>query len=150
MTKKCGGTCQQEKPIEEFDFKDKKKGTRRSYCTLCRKDMLKKYYKENTEYYKKKARARNSLIRRENYEKLYLYLQQHPCVDCGETDIVVLDFDHRDASLKTKAVTNFVRDTHSWASIMEEIAKCDVRCSNCHRRRTAKQFRWRRAAVDQE
>jgi CubicO group peptidase (beta-lactamase class C family) len=31
---------------------------------------------------------------------------------------------------------------YAWANIQEEIAKSDVRCANCHRRRTALQFDW--------
>ena len=61
------------------------------------------------------------------------YLLEHPCVDCGETDPVVLDFDHlRD---KTKNVSALLKST--WTRILREIEKCDVVCANCHRRRTA-------------
>lgn len=61
------------------------------------------------------------------------YLLEHPCVDCGESDPVVLDFDHlRD---KTKNVTAMLNST--WPRIRREIEKCEVVCANCHRRRTA-------------
>jgi hypothetical protein len=30
----------------------------------------------------------------------------------------------------------------SWKDLLNEIAKCDVRCANCHRIRTAQQNRW--------
>jgi len=35
-----------------------------------------------------------------------------------------------------------VHDGHSTASILEEINKCVIRCSNCHRKKTAKDFSW--------
>jgi len=62
---------------------------------------------------------------------IYDYKSIHPCVDCGETDPIVLDFDHRD--MKRKSFSLLV--SRSLATIMNEIAKCDVRCANCHRRR---------------
>lgn len=148
--KRCTGPCKDVKPIGEFDFKDKKKSIRRSYCTICRRLLLRDHYKRNKGYYKKKTKQRNKNIRAENYEKLYKYLLEHPCVDCGEDDLVVLDFDHVDRNLKISAVTFLVRSAYSWRAIEEEIKKCEVRCANCHRRRTAKQFNWRRALVDQE
>jgi hypothetical protein len=72
------------------------------------------------------------------------YLQTHPCVDCGETDIVVLQFDH--LSDKTRDVSTMLTGTWSWAAIDREMAKCDVRCANCHRLKTALRYAERRAA----
>ena len=66
------------------------------------------------------------------------YLLSNPCIDCGEADPVVLEFDHRDN--KTANVSDGMRRGWSLKRIMEEVAKCDVRCANCHRRATAKSF----------
>lgn len=67
------------------------------------------------------------------------YLLEHPCVDCGETDITVLEFDHlRD---KTKDVSALMKGTSSWSRIEAEILKCAVRCANCHRRETERRRR---------
>jgi len=64
--------------------------------------------------------------------------KNHPCADCGESDIVVLEFDHqRD---KVADVSLLARDGYSLDKIKREIDKCEVVCANCHRRRTAKQF----------
>ena len=57
------------------------------------------------------------------------------CVDCGERDVVVLDFDH--VRGKAANVGDLVRNEVSIARIDAEIARCEVRCANCHRRRTA-------------
>jgi hypothetical protein len=74
------------------------------------------------------------------------YLMEHPCVDCGETDPVVLDFDHVRGD-KVENVAHMVDKAYCKSTIETEIAKCEVRCSNCHRRRTAKLFGWKRLAL---
>ncbi len=79
--------------------------------------------------------------REENKVLILEYLKVHPCVGCGQSDPVVLEFDHRDRTTKTKAVTR-VALTKPWKRVLAEIAKCDVRCVVCHRRRTAKQMNW--------
>lgn len=56
------------------------------------------------------------------------------CVECGERDVDVLDFDHR--ADKRHTISAMPRGGYSVASIRAEIAKCEVRCGNCHRRRT--------------
>lgn len=62
------------------------------------------------------------------------YKETHPCVDCGEEDIRVLQFDHRDPSEKLDKINNILSNK-GIAALMAEIAKCDVRCANCHQRR---------------
>lgn len=62
---------------------------------------------------------------------------EHPCVDCAETNLVVLDFDHlRD---KRWNVTYMVSAGFPWSTIALEIAKCQVLCANCHRIKTARE-----------
>jgi hypothetical protein len=53
------------------------------------------------------------------------------CVDCGITDIRVLDFDHVRGT-KRASVSDLVRVGAGIERILDEIAKCDVRCRNCH------------------
>ena len=69
-------------------------------------------------------------------------MKSNPCVDCNEADPIVLEFDHRDDVEKIAEVGKLVANGYKWETIKEEIDKCDVRCANCHRRRTAKQFNW--------
>lgn len=60
------------------------------------------------------------------------------CVDCGyNAHPAALDFDHRDPSSKLFGLSSGGK--FGWDKVMAEIAKCDIRCSNCHRIRTAEQ-----------
>lgn len=147
MVKMCGGPCKQVKPLSSFGWKNKAKGRRRSYCDECQKTYLRNHYQENKPYYKNKAKVRNKKTKDENYDKLYEYLRSHPCVECGEDEIILLEFDHISTVDKVDAVTELVRGAYSWAAVQKEIDKCRVLCLSCHRRRTAKQFKWRRANV---
>jgi hypothetical protein len=64
-------------------------------------------------------------------------------VDCGETNPVLLEFDHVRGS-KLNSVCNLIRRGFSWEKIAAEISKCEVRCCRCHRLKTAKQFGYRK------
>ena len=70
------------------------------------------------------------------------YLLKHPCVDCGEKDILVLEFHHLDRSKKRGTVGSLLQ--LSLDTVKKEIDKCCALCANCHRRRTAVQLGWRR------
>lgn len=72
---------------------------------------------------------------------LYDYLSQHPCVECGESNPVVLEFNHRDREQKLFAIANGIC-RYAMDVVRAEVAKCDVMCANCHRRLTAKQLGW--------
>ena len=62
------------------------------------------------------------------------HLKTNPCVDCGETDAIVLEFDH--VLGKDFNISDAARKGVSMKKLKDEIAKCEVRCSNCHRRKT--------------
>ena len=89
------------------------------------------YLKTNSS---KKSRDRNR-------RKLYVYLTEHPCVDCGEDDPIVLQFDHI-RGVKSRNISRMVNNAMAWYSILLEIQKCEVVCANCHSRRTAKAQKW--------
>jgi hypothetical protein len=74
------------------------------------------------------------------------YFRTHPCTDCGERDPVVLEFDHLSGKLFAIGQALPYR---SWQSILDEIAKCEVVCANCHRRRTARRRGSLRAALSE-
>ncbi|WP_413319571.1 hypothetical protein AA0Z99_03710 [Agrococcus sp. 1P02AA] len=53
------------------------------------------------------------------------------CVDCGRSDIRVLEFDHV-RGVKVASVGSMVRRGRALVVIRAEIEKCEVRCRNCH------------------
>jgi hypothetical protein len=63
------------------------------------------------------------------------------CVDCGESDPCVLDFDLTRGE-KEGNISSMVGNGMNWQRIANEIAKCEIRCANCHRRKTARQCGW--------
>ena len=72
------------------------------------------------------------------------YYTANPCVDCGETDITVLDFDH--LLEKNFGINQAISDVLPIERIKAELEHGEVRCSNCHRKITAERtrnWRWR-------
>ena len=82
-----------------------------------------------------KAAANNKVARERNIAFVNEYLSTHPCTDCPESDPIVLEFDHVRGK-KYKEVSDMAQKAYSLKTIQEEIAKCEVRCANCHRRVT--------------
>ena len=62
------------------------------------------------------------------------HLMNSSCVDCGEDDLVVLEFDH--VGMKTGDVCRLAVSGCSLRRLKSEIDECEVRCANCHRART--------------
>jgi hypothetical protein len=133
--------CKKERDIEDFRWRSKKKGWRQSWCKYCKRRQEKKQWKMDASYRKKHVISQKRITVR-NCQFVYDYLLVHPCVDCGEKDPIVLDFDHKNSKTKSYNIAIIRRNGYSIEFLMKEIKKCEVRCSNCHRRRTAKQFNW--------
>jgi hypothetical protein len=111
-------------------------------CVDCRRERGRAHYRENRSYYLTKARRHQDKVVEQVREWVAQYLREHPCVDCGITDIRVLEFDHKDPSAKRLPVSVLARSGYSLMAVKEEIEKCDVRCANCHRIRTHEQQGW--------
>src|SRR5574343_724565 len=78
---------------------------------------------------RKRCKQRNKA---RNTEYMRLWLQTHPCVSCGEADPDILEFDHIEPKLDG---VSKLRKYSTLAALKREIAKCEVRCCNCHRKR---------------
>lgn len=131
--------CKAEKPITDFAFKNKVKETLQSTCKECKKSYNKIWYQKNTELHKQNALKNKQRYSLENLEYILSFLKEHPCVDCGEKDPIVLDFDH--LCDKKYNISEMIH-SHPPSSLLKEIAKCEIRCSNCHRKKTAKDQSW--------
>jgi len=134
--------CQHPKD-EATDF-NKKKGTPdglQYICKECDKKRAKKQYHGNKEHYKALCAERKKRYIEELNVFLIDYLKKHPCVDCGESDIRCLDFDHVRGK-KLKNMSSMKMHANSLDNLKLEIAKCDVRCANCHRKKTCSDQNW--------
>jgi hypothetical protein len=78
-----------------------------------------------------------------NVEWVRARLRESKCTDCGERDPLLLEYDH--VGPKRNGVMKLARDEVSIRLLEEEVEQCEVRCCNCHRRRTADRGRWARA-----
>jgi hypothetical protein len=141
-TKRCC-TCGLERPLTDFNVRRAADDGLQSRCRACSKE----WYERNRLTHMANVRRNSKAIIARNRILLAAYLADNPCVDCGESDIRCLDFDHRDAAEKVDDVARLMCNALSWRRILAEIEKCDVRCANCHRRVTVERGGWWRQAV---
>jgi hypothetical protein len=139
--KRCG-ICGVEKDDAAFNQNKTKHDGLQSKCKQCPSVYLQSHYQRHKEYYVAKARVSKLKTYQANRILIDTYLAEHPCVDCGETDPIVLEFDHvRGVKSNSVSVLAFSLGV-AQKRLIEEIAKCEIRCANCHRRKTAIQMKW--------
>src|SRR5210317_1790433 len=73
------------------------------------------------------------------YEDIYFYLLDKGCEVCGETDPLKLEFDHKNSTSKTYTISNICTGNYSENTVWNEIYKCRILCSNCHKVKTHKE-----------
>ena len=120
--------CGEEKSESEFNF-NKSKDRYEYHCKRCHSEYLKAHYQANKEYYKEKSRRRASELR----EWLLEYKSQLKCVDCGEDHPACLEFHH--VGKKDLEIADTIQNGWTKERILAEIERCDVLCSNCHKKR---------------
>lgn len=114
MEKKVCSTCNQEKLISEFyDKKDRVKGS--TQCRQCFNNYCINRWRQ---------RKKDAIV-----------YKGSSCVDCGlsfpQIPYSVFDFHHLNPSEKDVDWSKL--RLRSWSSIMSELDKCVLLCSNCHR-----------------
>ena len=114
METKICTKCGKELSIEEFNWRSKAAGTRRSECKYCHSAYMKAHYQQ----------------KKDTIQQLKSSCK---CAKCGESRGYVLDYHHIDPSVKEKSVSRMTSNNYRLDTVMEEISKCVVLCSNCHR-----------------
>jgi thiol-disulfide isomerase/thioredoxin len=131
--KKCS-KCQVEKNLSEFASNKSQYDGYQNYCKPCKKTSDKKWYDSNPKIWKAKNKSKSEK-RKNLLEELKKELGGK-CDKCGENRKHVLDFHHIDKSKKLTEISTSLR-MGSWEEdeniAREEIKKCVLLCSNCHR-----------------
>lgn len=120
--------CKIEKDLLEFNKKSKTFCGLQTICKECNKNNLKQHYQDNKTYYSLKNKKNKGLIRN------YINSKKIKCNYCIETHIACLEFHH--LNKKNKAINISEIQVRMWAikKIDQELNKCIVICSNCHRK----------------
>lgn len=117
-TRKCK-KCGKELPISDFD-------EGRHQCKECRREYRRQHRKEKPEIH------RAQQTRRQKRVKDWLYDMKKPCIICGESEPVCIDFHHKDPNEKEFTIGKHQSRSKEW--LIKEINKCVCLCSNCHRK----------------
>lgn len=142
---KCGDT----KPVVCFGVRSRSRDGLNPQCFRCSRESHRKNY-EGSKSRRDSIKRSVVACKERNYRAVLDYLLVNPCVDCGEGDPVVLDFDHVSGD-KVGDVSAMACCGLSLDRILEEMEKCVVRCSNCHRRKTARDFGfWRMKMLESD
>jgi hypothetical protein len=135
-TRRCG-RCRQHLPSSSFN----RRGA--SYQAWCR-ECFREYFAARGDLHRRQSGASLRRRRRVGLQLVIDHLRAHTCADCGEADIVVLEFDH--VAEKKDSPMLLAWSGASIAVLHQEISRCEVVCVNCHRRRTARRAGWRKAS----
>jgi hypothetical protein len=99
-----------------------------------------KHGAERREYARQRYQDNHEAIRSQRLERgraLTLFVQEQKvgkeCARCGIKDSRVLDFHHLDPEQKELGLGSVASRRPSKQRILDEIAKCELLCANCHR-----------------
>ena len=105
------------------------------------REASRRHYEKNRDRVIAKAKEYSKLTRDRIRTFISDYLKTNPCVDCGEANTIVLEFDHIGDD-KHFNLSDAARKGVSMKKLKDEIAKCEVRCANCHRKKTYERSGW--------
>lgn len=109
-------------------------------CTQCKCKLDWKFFSKGTGPNKKQGVCKKCAAKRlkKAHMKLFTLLHGKKCIDCGTTDMRVLQFDH--LPNKDKKKFHIVSSQLTWRTdkeIWDEVSKCEIRCANCHMIKTS-------------
>ena len=125
-------SCKQNKPDEQFPWRNKAKGYKHGRCKPCYAANCNKYY-HDTDKHKQRNRAIKNAAKVRERNRRFVTEQKICCQECGDTRPYVLDFHHEDGADKEFNISRMITDGLALSKIEQEIKKCVVLCSNCHR-----------------
>jgi len=112
------------KTLDQFDIRSQRTGVRNGACRPCMTEYKRLWYVANRGELIERARLRRDRVENENRARMWRYLAYHPCVDCGEPDPVVLEFDHiRDKRANVSEMVSLWR--YSASPVVHRAAKQD-------------------------
>ena len=121
-TKRCE-VCKEPKDEEEFSWRWKQLGIKDGTCKSCRKKYNKEYFSGPAkERHLKQVNERKQHAREFAREYVLNYLAPHPCQECGESDVRVLEFHH--VGDKSHTIFHMVAEGWSIDRIQKELEQC--------------------------
>jgi hypothetical protein len=131
--------CGELKQLTDFRRERTASSGRGATCSRCVANDAQRRYHANGG--REKQRVRRMNLRADRHETIES-IKDVPCSDCGgRFPRVCMDFDHV-RGVKVQSISRMIHESYPWDAILEEIAKCDVVCANCHRVRTATRGHW--------
>jgi hypothetical protein len=109
--------------------------------------LAREHYRAGGAESRRKSREKVAVVRAERIVFISKYKTDRGCVDCGyKAHPAALGFDHIDPKTKRFGIAKGL--TYSMKVLLAEIAKCEIRCANCHMIRSVKEGHLGRPRVD--
>ena len=119
-----------ELPISEFRNHARSKDGKAAQCKDCADRLTKASHAKRPghKYQVSKQRRKNLL------EDLRTYKSNKGCMCCDETTAICLELHHLVPEEKELHPADMIARGWAWERMMIEVAKCEVLCSNCHKK----------------
>lgn len=133
--------CKKKKELSDYNNNKTKSDGLQCHCRDCNRERSKAYYASNKEVHKQTTSERKKKVVRANQQYVYDLVKNTGCIDCGEQDPRCLEFDHV-RGIKSDNISHMIAAGCGLSKLLDEIAKCEIRCANCHRKKTALDQNW--------
>lgn len=132
--------CKTTKPLTDFHKSRLRRDSVQSICIKCRAEIDRERYERTRGTQARRQTKRE--FKRSRSDWLRSLKAGRPCTDCGKVlPPEAMQWDHRPGTEKIGDVSTLTG--LSMQRILDEIAKCDLVCTNCHIMRTASRAGWK-------